>query len=175
MINLLVEKISDSRPLFALLVGVFTVASLLSIGLPLLEGDKLADRMKLVASERERIRAREREKLFNRNAGGLRQRSPKAYMKDIVDKFSLSKWLGTDEAKSQLTQAGFRGPQAEIAFLFFRLVTPAAMMVASALYAFVLLNNDWSLMLRLSVVLSFAYAGLKGPELYLSNTIAKRQ
>lgn len=175
MLGLLIEKMADGRTLFALLVGVFTVASLLSIGLPLLEGDKLADRMKLVASERERIRAREREKMFNRNAGALRQRTPKAYMKDIVDKFSLSKWLGTDEAKSQLALAGFRGPQSEVAFLFFRLVTPAAAAIFGAFYVFVLLGNDWSMMMRLSIVLGLAYAGLKGPEIYIANTISKRQ
>jgi tight adherence protein C len=45
-------------------------------------------------------------------------------MKQIVVRFSLSKWLGTDRAKTQMAMAGFRGPQAEVAFLFFRLVTP---------------------------------------------------
>ena len=102
------RQITDSQILLALLAGIFTVASLLSVGLPLIEGDALADRMKLVASERERIRAREREKLAKRNAGKLRP-TPKAYMKEIVDKYSLSKWLGTEDAKAKLTMAGFRG------------------------------------------------------------------
>jgi tight adherence protein C len=174
MLNLLVEKLSDQKTLFALLVGVFTIASLISIGLPVLEGDKLADRMKLVASERERIRAREREKLMNRNAGKLRQ-TPKAYMKDIVDKFSLSKWLGADGAKAKLTMAGFRGPQAEIGFLFFRLVTPITTLLVGALYVFVLVHNDWTVMMRLSIVMCLAYTGFKGPEIYVANVISKRQ
>ncbi|MCI4677808.1 type II secretion system F family protein [Rhodoblastus acidophilus] len=174
MMDLLVEKVSDSRSWLALLVGVFTVASLLSVGLPLIEGDRLGDRMKLVASERERIRAREREKLLNRNTGKLRQ-TPKAFMKDIVDKYSLSKWLGTDEAKSQLAMAGYRGAQAEVGFLFFRLVTPIAAAVVSALYVFVLMHSNWSFITRLSVVICFAYGGLKGPEIYIANIIAKRQ
>jgi tight adherence protein C len=174
MLNLLVEKLSDQKTLVALLVGVFTVASLISIGLPVLEGDKLEDRMKLVASERERIRAREREKLMNRNAGKLRQ-TPKAYMKDVVDKFSLSKWLGTDQAKAKLTMAGYRGPQAEIGFLFFRLVTPITFLLVGALYAFVLVENDWTFMMRLSIVMCVAYAGFKGPEIFVANNISKRQ
>ncbi|WP_374547777.1 type II secretion system F family protein, partial [Rhodoblastus sp.] len=156
------------------LVGIFTIASLISIGLPVLEGDKLSDRMKLVASERERIRAREREKMVNRNAGRLRP-TPKAYMKDIVDKFSLSKWLGADNAKARLTMAGFRGPQAEVGFLFFRLVTPITMALTAALYVFVLIKTDWTFMMRLSIVMCTAYLGFKGPELYVSNTISKRQ
>jgi len=170
----LIAKLNDAQVWLALLVGVFTFASLLSVALPLLETDRRAERMKLVASERERIRVREREKMASRKSGALRQ-TPKAYMKEIVDKYSLSKWLGTDEAKSQLAMAGFRGPQAEIAFLFFRLVTPIASVIIGAVYVFVLLRNDWSLMMRLSVVLGLAYAGLKGPEIYIANTIAKRQ
>lgn len=174
MMQLIVEKISDSRTWLALLVGVFTIASLLSVGLPLIEGDRLADRMKLVGSERERIRAREREKLSKRNAGKLRP-TPKAYMKEIVEKYSLSKWLGTEKAKSQLTMAGFRGAQAEIGFLFFRLVSPITMTLVSLLYVFVLMRNDWSFLLRMTVVIISAYVGLKAPELYLSNSISKRQ
>lgn len=174
MLELIVDKVTNSQILLALLVGIFTVASLLSVGFPLIEGDALADRMKLVASERERIRAREREKLAKRNAGKLR-RTPKAYMKEVVDKYSLSKWLGTEDAKAKLTMAGFRGPQAEIAFLFFRLVTPITFVTVTTLYVFLLLANDWSFLLRLTIVVVSAYLGLKAPEIYISNTISKRQ
>lgn len=174
MMQLISEKLIDAQTWLALLAGVFTIASLLSIGLPLIEGDRLGDRMKLVASERERIRAREREKLSKRNAGKLRP-TPKAYMKEIVEKYSLSKWLGTDHAKMQLTMAGYRGAQAEVGFLFFRLVTPMASIVVSALYVFILYPNDWSLMIRIGIIVIAAWAGLKAPEVYLGNTITKRQ
>jgi tight adherence protein C len=174
MMELITEKFTDSRIWLALFVGVFTIASLLSVGLPLIEGDRLADRMKLVASERERIRAREREKLSKRSATKLRA-TPKAYMKDIVEKYSLSKWLGTEQAKSQLTLAGFRGPQAEIGFLFFRLVSPITLALVTVLYVFVLIHTNWSFLLRVTIVIISAYGGLKAPELYLSNIISKRQ
>jgi tight adherence protein C len=174
MLDLLATKFSDSRTFFALFVGVFTIASLLAIGLPMLEGDRLARRMKLVASERERIRAQQRENLTNRNGSALR-RTPKAYMKEIVESFSLSKWLGAEGVKSQLATAGFRGPQAEVAFLFFRLVSPLTTTIAGAFYVFFVLHTDWSLMARLSIVLGLTYAGFKGPEIYLMNMIAKRQ
>lgn len=174
MMQLISEKLIDAQTWLALLAGVFTIASLLSIGLPLIEGDRLGDRMKLVASERERIRAREREKLSKRNAGKLRP-TPKAYMKEIVEKYSLSKWLGTDQAKAQLTMAGYRGVQAEVGFLFFRLVSPMVAIVVSALYVFLIYPNDWSLMVRIGIIVIAAWAGLKAPEVYLGNTIKKRQ
>jgi tight adherence protein C len=57
-------------------------------------------------------------------------------MKQIVEQFNLPKWLGTDKAKLQMAMAGFRGPQAEVAFLFFRLVTPVLSLAVSAFYIF---------------------------------------
>ena len=54
--------------------------------------------MKSVAVERERMRARERERMSRRDQPALRT-EPKAYMKKVVDDFSLKKWLGTDTAK----------------------------------------------------------------------------
>jgi tight adherence protein C len=174
MIDLLYDKLADSHTLLALLVGIFTVVSLLSFGLPFLERDSLADRMKLVASERERIRAREREKLMAKNSGKLR-RTPKVFMKDIVDRFSLSKWLGTDQAKSHLAMAGFRGPQAEIAFLFFRLVTPIGAMILGSVYLFFIAHFKFGFVAKMAIVLFMTYIGLKAPELYIKNTIDKRQ
>ena len=174
MIAIIFEKLNDSRTLFALVVGVLALGSLIKVGLPYLYNDNLEERMKLVTSERERIRERERKKMAEKRSANLRQ-APKAFMKDIVDKYSLSKWLGTEEAKAQLAMAGYRGPQAEVAFLFFRLVTPIAFFVLGAIYMFAIYVSDMTTMGRLAVVLGAAYVGLKGPEIYLSNTITKRQ
>ena len=174
MFELLFQKVADPRTLLALLIGCFTVASLLAIGLPFIEGDNLDTRMKLVASERERIRAREREKLNKISSGNLRQ-TPKAYMKDIVDRFSLSKWLGTEEAKMHLAMAGYRGPQAEIGFLFFRLITPISVLAIGILYTFVILDLNMSIPGKIAIVIALAYCGLKGPEVFLRNNISKRQ
>ncbi|MDE1972157.1 MAG: type II secretion system F family protein, partial [Hyphomicrobiales bacterium] len=70
---------------------------------------------------------------------------------------------------------GYRGPQAEVAFLFFRLVTPITAVIVGALYVFVLLKNDWPTTPRIAIVICLAYLGLKGPEIYIANTISKRQ
>ncbi len=126
-----------------------------------------------VASEREKIRARERERLVT-NKKSLRY-TPKAYMKQIVDRFNLSSWLGTEKAKDQMARAGFRGSAADTGFLFFRLVVPIGMLAVGALYVFVIADLDWPLTIKCGAVIAAAYAGLKAPEIYISNTISKRQ
>ena len=45
-------------------------------------------------------------------------------MKRIVDQFNLTKWVGQEEAREKLIQAGYRGQAPYVAFLFFRLVSP---------------------------------------------------
>ncbi len=167
------DTLTDAHTIAMVLVGIAVFASIVTIAMPLLSTDKLDKRMRSVATEREKIRAREREKL-NASKGSLRQ-EPKAYMKRIVDRFSLAKWLGTEAAKTQMAMAGFRGPQAETAFLFFRLAVPIAFLLLGAFYIFVLAVVSWPPILKFGFVVFCAYVGIKAPELFIRNTIKKRQ
>src|SRR3954469_5710491 len=63
MIALLYAKISNPQVIAMILVAIATAATVITIALPLVEGDVLGRRMKAVAVERDRIRARERERL----------------------------------------------------------------------------------------------------------------
>jgi tight adherence protein C len=169
----LIQTLLDRQTILAALIAIATFATILTIAIPLLETDRLGRRMKIIASERERIRARERDRL-NESKVSLR-RQPKAYMKNIVEHFNLSSWLGTDKAKKQMIMAGFRGPQAEVGFLFFRLVTPITLFVLTLIYLFFLSNLGWSNVIKIGVAIGAMYVGLKAPEIYISNTISKRQ
>jgi tight adherence protein C len=176
MLDLITDKLSDPHFLMVLLIAVAAAASVLTVAMPLLESDTLGTRMKAVALERDRIRTRERERLNKAvNAKGSLRAEPKAYMASIVEQFSLSKWLGTEKAKSQLAMAGFRGPQAEIGFLFFRLVTPIGLALFSAFYIFVVLDLDYAFTTKIAGCFFAAYLGVKLPELYLRNAITKRR
>jgi tight adherence protein C len=173
MIDELYDFLADPHRLATLLAGIAAAATVITLGMPLLQRDQLNKRMKAVSTERNRIRARERERLMG-SKKSLRE-EPKAYMLNTVERFNLQKWLGTDKAKMQLAAAGYRGRQAEIAFLFFRLILPIATFVVGTLYIFLILQPDWSLSLKLAACIATAYLGLKAPELFLSNTISKRK
>ena len=174
MIDLISGKLGNPQVMAMVFAGIATTATVVTLAMPLLEGDGLHRRMKAVVVERERIRARERERLGKGTGISLR-RQPKAYMKQVVEQFRLTEWLGTDSAKQQLTMAGYRGGHAEIAFLFFRLVVPLAALLFSAFYLFVLKGIDQPVLVRMGGVVLFTYLGLKAPEIFLSNSIKKRQ
>ncbi len=167
------SALMDTRLVAPALVAVATFATVIGVGLPLLSPDRLARRMKSVASEREKIRAREREKM-NVSKGSLRY-EPKAYMKRIVDRFHLTSWLGTEQAKVRMLMAGFRGAQAETAFLFFRLVSPISFFAFGAFYMFAVSTVTWPITMKFGVVLACTYLGIKMPEIFIANAIKKRQ
>jgi tight adherence protein C len=176
MISFLIERLHDTKFLAMMFASVAAVATVLTLAMPLISTDTLAKRMNAVAVEREKIRQRERERLARgeKEKISLRQ-SPKQYMQRVVEQFNLGKWLAQEEAREKLVQAGFRGQAPYIAFLFFRMVTPVAMLLASAFYVFLVLHLDQPLTVKIGLCLASAYAGMHIPYLFLKNRIAKRQ
>ncbi len=174
MIELLIDKIHDAKFLTMLFAAVAAVATVLTLAMPLLTGDSLDKRMKTVAIERERIRQRERERLARGEKITLRS-SPKQYMKTIVDRFNLAKWLGQEEARAMLIQAGYRGQGPYIAFLFFRLVAPVALLLVTLFYVFVVVELQQPATIKILICLAAAYGGMQVPKLFLKNKIQRRQ
>ena len=175
MIGQIADKVTDPQFLLALLVAVAAAATVLTIAIPLTEGSNLQKRMKNVATERDKIRARERDRLSRQKDKVSLRPEPKEYMKRIVERFKLGDWLGTETAKRKLTMAGYRGQQAEVAFLFFRLVTPISLFLFSLFYVFAINDFGQPFTIKVAIGIAGAYIGLKAPEVFLSNQISKRQ
>ncbi|MCJ2086603.1 type II secretion system F family protein [Methylobacterium sp. E-005] len=175
MIDDIAAKLFDPRFMGTLLTAVAAAATAFAVAQPFFETDKLEKRMKVVGDEREQIRRRERAKGAQATTRGTLRVEPKAYMKSIVERYQLQRWLATDTAKRKLMQAGYRGQGAETAFLFFRLVVPVASVIGALFYLFVLEALDVSYLTRFGLVIGAAYAGIKAPELFLLNAAKKRQ
>jgi tight adherence protein C len=90
------------------LAAIAASATAYTLITPLFAGQDLAKRMKAVASERERIRQRERANLARAEKISLRQ-SPKQVVSRVVDNLNLSKWLAQEAARDKLVMAGYRG------------------------------------------------------------------
>jgi tight adherence protein C len=176
MFELIIEKLTSPSFIAMVLTGIAAAAAVVTVALPFLEKEELAQRMKDVALERDRIRARERERLNQGDAAGKRgplRHEGKAFIRQLVDDFNLANWLGTEQAKLQLQMAGYRGQQAEYTFIFFRLIMPIVTFIGGVIYAFGFMED--TLMMRVLTSVAAAYAGIKLPELFLRNQINKRQ
>jgi len=167
------DLFSGTSWVFQFLVACSVMFGVMGVGFILVKDDSLDARMKSVVTERNRLRMRSREDMA-RNRNNLRPQA-KPFIKQIVDSFNLNEWLGSEKFKGELAKAGFRGPQAEVTFLFFRLISPIALGLLSILYIFVLKAINVSTTTGLGIVVIAALFGAKAPELFLMNTIGKRQ
>jgi tight adherence protein C len=174
MINLIAENLTNTRVLAMVFAAIAAVATVITFAMPLLATDSLANRMKAVALEREKMRQRERERLARGDKVTLR-RSPKQYMQRIVEQFNLNKWLGQEEARALLVQAGYRGHAPYVTFLFFRLVTPIVATAVASFYVFLVLKLNQPTSIKIGMCIGAAYLGMKLPAIFLKNQITKRQ
>jgi tight adherence protein C len=174
MLEFLIEHMNDRQSLITAFAAVAAIATVLSLAMPLLATNSLGKRMKAVAFEREKIRQRERERMARGEKVSLRQ-SPKQYVKTIVERFNLTKWLAQEEVRGKLMQAGYRGQAPYITFLFFRMLTPIILFPVTAFYLFVVLEWDQPTMVKVGICVFAAYLGLQLPLLFLKNKIGKRQ
>ena len=111
MIEFLVDKIHDAHFMTMLLAAIAASATAYTLVMPLFAGEGLAKRMKAVASERERIRQRERDRLNKSEKVSLRQ-TPKQLVSRVVEDFNLGKWLAQEAARDKLIMAGLSRPRA---------------------------------------------------------------
>jgi tight adherence protein C len=174
MIELLTEKLHDPKFLASVLAAIAAMATVITLAMPLLVRDDLGRRLKAVGAEREKMRLRERERLARGEKVTLRQ-SPKQYMKTIVDQFNLNKWVGQEEARTKLIQAGYRGNAPYVAYLFFRMVSPVVAFVVAIFYLFFIVEIDQPFMVKLGACLFAAFVGMQVPYFFLKNRIIKRQ
>ncbi|MDE3175853.1 MAG: type II secretion system F family protein [Pseudomonadota bacterium] len=176
MMDQILAKLGDPGFLVSLLVSLGCATTVLLAFMPLLQKDDMSRRIKSVSTERERIRMRERERLAAVNQPKLALRHKTGGLsKQLVVALNLDTWLNTDTAKMKLAMAGFRGQGAENAFLAYRLAAPILFFIFGIVYFFFIAHLQWSFLMRGGASLACAYLGIKAPELFLNNKIAKRQ
>jgi tight adherence protein C len=154
-------------------VSVF--AAIILVSWPYLVRDQLGVRMAQVASERERIRLRERARLNAQNKQVSLRSEPKKIFKEIVNRFNLTKQAEDGELVRMLRMAGYRGQGPVVTFLAVRLLAPIVMLVLSTIYVFVILRLQHPLFVKLGIIMAAAWLGNYAPWIYVKNMITKRQ
>ena len=90
MLDQIVAKFSDAHFLAMLFAAIGSAATVLTAAMPWLQPDTLSRRIKAVSSERERIRARERERLVASQSKGTLRVRPTGLVKQLVETLNLS-------------------------------------------------------------------------------------
>lgn len=162
----------DRNFLIMAFVGVLAFATVVTLGLPLLERRSLGSRMKSVSEKREELRAKHHATLNKRST--LRT-EPVSFMKETLEKLNLSKILESSNTRGKLVQAGYRGQAPLITFMFFRFVMPFILFGVALLYVFGILHLTWPTWQKLLAAFGTALLGFYLPDIFLSNKITRRQ
>jgi tight adherence protein C len=175
MFQTLVENFTSPPFLIALLAAISVFATVMTLLTPIFERDRLGARIKAVALEREELRARERARLAAEAKRGSLRKEPKAFMRQIVERFNLRSALADENTIAKLRMAGFRGQAPLVVFLFARATLPLVFFAIGFFYLFWLLEWDQPNIIKFCVAIGVAYLGFYSPILYVSNVVTKRQ
>jgi tight adherence protein C len=153
-------------------VGILSFATIVTLGLPLLDRRSLGSRMKSVSERREELRMKHHAALGKRTS--LRT-EPVTFMKQTLEKLKLSNILESANTRERLVQAGYRGQAPLVTFLFFRFVMPFILFAAALVYLFAVLHLTWLPYQKFLAALGTALLGFYVPDLFLSNRIQRRR
>src|SRR5262245_37161642 len=147
----------ELRNLVTILVGLSAFATIVTLSAPLLQGDRLASRMKQVASERERLRAQARAASAASEAR-LRERS-RGTLAEIVELLNLRRLFEAETSRERLRQAGLRSERHLVTYLVFRLITPLLFALLVFVYSSTVFADRIPASMRLTTTMVGLIAG----------------
>ncbi len=165
------------RPQFiaTLLVAISVFATVLTIAIPIMSRDRINQRMKVMAIERDKMRASRLQDLAKERQQGKLRQAPKGFMQTIVDQFDLRAKFDNDEIRNKLKMAGLRGQAPLVAFMFFRVAMPIIVFIGSLIYMFWLAQISYPPIIRVMIALGLAFLGYYLPNIFVENMAQKRQ
>ncbi len=171
----ILSSLIQPETLLAIFAAIAVFATVLTLASPVLVKDNFSKRMKTVAVEREKIRARERARLASQQKpGSLKQSDDSVYAK-LVDRLNLKKLFVDEATISNLEVAGYRQQSHMIVFIGLKIIAPVLFLIGSLVYLFVISPAERTLFMNFAVALFAAAAGFYLPTILLKNQISKRQ
>ncbi|MFZ0853335.1 MAG: type II secretion system F family protein, partial [Hyphomicrobiaceae bacterium] len=159
-----------------LLAAVAAFATALTVLMPVLSRDRLATRMQVMATERDKMRASRLADLAKKDGQGRLRIAPKGFMQDIVERFNLRSMFETEEVRDKLKMAGLRGQAPLVAYLFFRLAVPIIIIAVVALvYLFLIAAYEYPPPIKVGLALVAGYLGFYLPNMFIENLVQRRQ
>ena len=164
------------RPQFVVtvLAAVATFATVLTLALPLLSRDRTQQRMRVMATERDKMRAARLADFAKEGPSRLRHAN-KGFMQQIVDRLNLRKAFESDEIKNKLKMAGMRGQAPLVAYMFFRLVMPIIVMIVAFFYVFWVAKLAYPPLVKDGMAIGAGYLGFYLPNMFVENLVQRRQ
>jgi tight adherence protein C len=171
-----IELVLRPQMLVMMLAAIAAFATVLTIAMPIISRDRVSQRMKVMATERDKMRTARLAELKKENGATRLRQAPKGYMQQLVDMLGVRSYFDTEELRDTLKMAGLRGQAPVVAYTFFRLAMPPIATLVALFYLFVVMTNlPYPPTVKLMMALGGGFLGFYLPNLFLSNMISRRQ
>jgi tight adherence protein C len=171
----LIDQIMKPQFLVMLLASIATFVTVLTIAMPVLQKDRMGQRMKVMATERDKMRAQRIADLAKESGSGRLRQAPKGFMQQIVDQFNLRSSFESEELKNKLKMAGLRGQAPLVAYMFFRVLAPVIVGIFALIYLFALSNLQYPPIVKFGMAIGAGYMGFYLPNMIIENLVQRRQ
>jgi tight adherence protein C len=160
--------------IFTVLASVAAFGTVIALAAPMLEGDKLKSRIKLVSDEKDRMRQAQKIQL---EAGRvtLREKPKGGLLQQIVEGLNLRKVFQAETSRIKLRAAGFRSEKHLVTFLALRIIVPIIFGIFTFVYTSTVFADRVPGNMRIVCAMIGMLLGFYGPTIMLSNMIKKRQ
>lgn len=163
----------DPNIVVPLIFSALAFLTVIGLGMPWLQPDMFANRLKTIRKRRDELSRQRRQRL---ERPILRLQSVRVdFMRAVLEKLKVKNLTEQPELKRRLVRAGWRGPAPLITFTFLRLVLPLGAAGFAALLLFGSPNVHLPAMVRLLFCVGATLLGYYLPDILVSNAVSRRQ
>lgn len=170
-----IDTVMRPQFLITLLAAVSAFATVITIAIPIMSSDRMSQRMKVMATERDKMRAQRMAELAAERPGANLRQAPKGYMQQIVDQLNLRKHFDSEEVRTKLKMAGLRGQAPLVTYMFFRLAMPFIVFFGALFYMFVVAELSYPPPVKVFFAVIAGVIGYYLPNVFIVNMVQKRQ
>ncbi len=156
--------------------AIAAFATVLTIAMPILNRDQMHKRVRVMATERDKMRSARVAEMKSKDQPGKLRHGSAGFMQQLVDQFDLKSKFETEEVRNRLRMAGLRSQAHVYTYVFFRLAAPVIVTLLALLYLFVIKSSlPYPPIIKFMMALGGGFVGFYLPNVFIENRVQKRQ
>ena len=160
--------------MIVVLASLAAFATVITIAAPFFENDTLSARIKVVATERDKLKAQQKIN-FDASSSRLRDKQGTGIYAQLVQRLNLKNVFESESSREKLRRAGLRSERHLTMFLALRVIVPLVLAILTFIYCSTTFANRFTPGMRVAMAMVALVVGSYVPGVAITNIINKRQ
>ena len=170
----MIASLLQAETMVTVLAAFAAFATVITVAAPFFENDKLASRIKFVATERDKLKAQQRASM-EAGASRLRDKQGTGIYAQLVQMLNLRNVFESETSREKLRQAGLRSERHLTMFLALRVIVPLVLAIITFIYCSTTFANRFTPGMRVAMAMVALVVGSYVPGVGVTNIINKRK